>query len=152
MQMNIIEELKALFENGGLLNIFTSINPIIDRKFIEEKCSIIISEKKYLNLWVIESIESIETDFSINRNLIEQKISISGYFGISNENNSFNLFSSLSNTISDQLRKNIPSSEEYLKIVSVTKSEISKKMFGNILCHNQNTIVSLKWLKNKMEQ
>jgi hypothetical protein len=149
--MSIPDIMKAVITSGGIKNVYTCLSPIIDQKSIEENYSIIISEKKYLNLWLIEFNKSKETPFSIKNNISEEEFTIKGYLGFNYEQDSFNTICSLAEKITKILRLNPTLNGMCIAINKIENSEYSKKMFCNILCHYLEITVTLNQLKNKRE-
>jgi hypothetical protein len=149
--MNISDAIKNVLAVGGIENVYTRLNPVVDHKFIDENYSVIISEKKYLSLWLIDLNKSVEIPFSLKNNIREDEFTIKGYLGFNYEKDSFSTFSLFAEKISKILRLNPTLNGGCLAITKIGNSEYSKKMFCNILCHYIEITVTLNQLISRKE-
>jgi len=145
--MEILNQIKQKLLEGGIKNVFISIEPVTDRKYIDENYSILVNDKKYFCLWIVEFKSVNENLFSVNRNVIYYEVVIKGYFGISNSGNSRETFYTIGNRVLDIVRMidNLGGSLPVTEITQIT----GQKLLFNILCHYYEISFKIRYLKNR---
>jgi hypothetical protein len=117
---NIYVDKKYARETGHFLELFKSEN---------------ISGEKMITAWFITRSSSNEEVFSNRENIRNHLLTISGYLGINENNNTSRRFEEIIEDICDAFRGNITLNNKCLEISPVQVEKVQDKYLGSILCH-----------------
>jgi hypothetical protein len=137
MLTDIKNEIKTIMNSvDDVFNIYT------DKKYVKEAGSFIehykaenILGEKFYTAWFISRNSSLEEKLSNKENMRNHSISIMGYLGINEANNSYRKFEGIIEDICSVFRGNLNLNNKCLEISPVQVETIQEKSFGLVVCH-----------------
>lgn len=139
--MRTIDAVIAMLETAEMRNVYKQISQIVTPRLIDDFYSIVLDGEKLLNLWIVKEISSEENKISLNSTITDEKIMITGYFGISSSGYSIDKFNMLIDSVIDCIRQN-GASPELAHIKRINKKN-DQTLFANILCHTCDITIEL---------